>query len=142
MQITIDVPEMKCAKCDTVAAVQPHMIFSKSHQPPAAFREAFTPLMKAHTDATATDDLGNVWGVLADDKPAGWLKGPQDSDLCTECGAAWLEAGKAFLAPAPVAVPVVELTDEDGFPLPAAALPPMPSMTYGSSPPPQTRRQY
>ena len=142
MQITIDVPEMKCTKCDTAAAVQPHMIFSKSHQPPAAFREAFTPLMKAHTDATATDDLGTVWGVLADDKPAGWLKGPQDSDLCPECGALWLEAGKAFLTPLVVAVPAVELTDEDGAPVKPAALPPMPSMSYGSFTPTPMRRQY
>jgi hypothetical protein len=141
MQITIDVPEMKCTKCDNTAAVQPHMLFFKG-QAPAQFREALTPLMRGRTDANATDSNGEVWGVLADDKPVGWVKGPQDSDLCAECGAAWLEAGKAFLAPAPIVVPVVELTDEDGFPLPPAALPPMPSMTYGSSPPPQTRRQY
>lgn len=138
MQITIDVPEMKCTKCDNTAAVQPHLLFFKG-QPPAQFREVFTPLMKGRTDANATDSNGEIWGVLADDKPASWVKGPQDSDLCAECGALWNDAGKAFLAPAPVVVPVVELTDEDGAPVKPVAVP---SMSYGSFAPTPMRRQY
>lgn len=135
MKITIDVPEMKCTKCDTTAAVQPHMLFSKS-QPPALFREAFTPLMKTHTDATAIDDLGNVWGVLADDKPAGWVKGPQGIDLCAPCGALWRQVEASFLA-APPPVEIADEASDDGEPLPAA-----PSFVYGSIPQPviHTRR--
>jgi hypothetical protein len=134
MKITIEVPEMKCAKCDTTAPVQAHMLFSKS-QPPAAFREAFTPLMKGHTDASATDDAGQVWGVLADDKPAGWMKGPQDSNLCAPCGALWLEAGKVFLTP-PAPEPEDELVDEDGEPVVGSPTPTssfLPNTIYGGS---------
>ena len=140
MQITIDVPEMKCAKCDTTAPVQPHMLFSKS-QPPAQLREAFAPLMKGRVDAHAVDSTGQVWGVLADEKPAGWMKGPNATDLCGPCGALWIEAGKAFLSP-PEPAPLPELMDEDGLPVSPAALPPAPSMTYGSFVPDQLRRQY
>ena len=131
MKITIEVPEMKCTKCDTTAPVQAHMLFSKS-QPPAQFREAFTPLMKGHTDATASDSNGEVWGVLADDKPAGWMKGPQDSDLCAPCGALWIEAGRAFLAPPESPAESASYAAAPLAPTPERSF--FPNTVYGSAP--------
>jgi hypothetical protein len=104
MKITVEVPELKCTRCATTTPIQPHLLYFKG-QVPEQMREAFSDVLKERPDVSALDSAGHHWGVLADEKPLGWVKGPLASDLCAACGAAWLAAGKAFLVPATVEKP-------------------------------------
>jgi hypothetical protein len=133
MQITITVPELACTRCAVTAPLQPHIVYRKGPVP-ALLRAAFSDVMKECVVATAVDDAGREWGVLTNSKPAGWVEGPQASDLCAECGALWLDASKAFLVPPPAPIVVEEVncdspSDSDSkskqdAPTPLAALPP------------------
>jgi hypothetical protein len=118
MKITIEVPEMKCAKCDATAPIQPHLLSFKGTVPPQ-LREALSAVMKERSDVTAADDNGGSWSVMADNKPAGWTKGPSSVDLCTSCTALWAEAGKAFLTPPPAPVELPEEPEVEAEPVDA-----------------------
>jgi hypothetical protein len=109
MKITIDVPEMTCAKCNATAPIQPSFLYVKGAIPPQ-FREMFTAIVKARADVHADDDTGRTWEAYTHEQPVGWTKGPAQSDLCATCTALWTEAGKAFLVPAevPAAEPEAE----------------------------------
>jgi hypothetical protein len=107
MQITITVPELTCTRCATTAPIHPHLVYLKS-QVPEQLRGAFSDLLKEPVATTAVDDSARVWSVLTNDKPVGWIVGPQASDLCETCGALWLEASKAFLVMPPPPPIVVE----------------------------------
>jgi len=108
MKITIEVPELPCAKCAVTAPIQPVFLYVKGIVPPQ-FRDMLTTAVKERADVHAADDAGRTWETFSDDKPAGWTKGPAQSDLCPSCTALWLETGKAFLAPPePVSLPEAE----------------------------------
>lgn len=98
MKITIDVPELKCAKCGITAPLHPVFLYARGAIPPQ-FREALTAVVKERADVHAADDGGRTWEAFADDKPVGWTKGPGQVDLCAACTMLWLEAGKTFLMP-------------------------------------------
>jgi len=134
MKITIEVPEMTCAKCCTTAPIQPVFLYAKGAVPPQ-FREALTTIVKERADVHATDDGGRTWEAFADDKPVGWAKGPAQSDLCATCAAEWTAAGKAFLT-----------SSELPAKLEAAPLPPPPAKEQGNRQPTMSQilatRQY
>lgn len=103
--ITITVPEMKCARCSQSAPIQPRLLYLQSQVTPE-LREVFTVVLKERPETSVTDSDGRPWKVVADTKPLGWVKGPNDKDLCAACGVLWAEASKAFMVPPPE--PVVE----------------------------------
>lgn len=104
MQITIDVDELKCARCGTTAPLLPHLLFIEA-QIPAGVRHGLGNLFRGELEIGATDTAGRNWRVFSEQKPHGWASGPAGADLCTPCSKLWEASGRMFLTtppPAPV----------------------------------------
>lgn len=110
MEITITVPDLKCTRCSAVAPLEPHLLYLRG-QAPKKFHQALSDITRERSDASAKDTAERTWEVFTAELPAGWSRGPSDSDLCVECTAKWLEAGREFMVPPPPPI-VEELAEE------------------------------
>lgn len=81
MQITIDVPEIACARCQKTAPQNP------------------SRLQRDERRGTAHDTLGNAWQLIGVDLPTGWQAIPGERALCSECSNALNEAIDQFVSP-------------------------------------------
>ncbi len=96
MQITIDVPELRCARCSATAPVQAHLLYCRDRAP-QQLRDALQAVTTASPDTAAVDSTGKAWEIVTADTPSGWVRGPHGRNLCASCGALWAVEQRAFL---------------------------------------------
>jgi hypothetical protein len=95
MQITIEVPEIKCVRCGKVEPIRPQILRHVAH---------------VQDGVMAKDSAQGVWTAQGQAKPAGWTAAPAGSgEYCPECTKAFNDHLQNFDKPVSVESPPAHL---------------------------------